>query len=131
MIGGIASNEASLLDALSYSHESERLSFLCNSPNQIIACLVPMLILLSRAFSSKDLLINWFVGDDSSAPPFHVTEIPLLLEILGLAGDSSSEEVIIAVGGGICWIMFGGCHRPWDLVDIPTMVRLTKGQTLE
>ena len=67
-----------------------------------------MPILLSRAFSSKDLLIDWLVGDDSSAPPFHATEIPLLLEILGLAGDTSSEVVIIAVGGRICWRMFGG-----------------------
>ena len=67
-----------------------------------------MPILLSRAFSSKDLLIDWFIGDDSSAPPFHATEIPLLLEILGLAGDTLSEVVIIAVGGRICWRMFGG-----------------------
>jgi hypothetical protein len=88
------------LDALSHSRESERLSFLCNSPKRIIACLVPTPILLSRAFSSKDLLIDWFVGDDSSAPPFHVTEIPLLLEILGLAGDTLSEVVIIYCGWG-------------------------------
>ena len=100
-IGGIASDEASLLDALSHSHKSERLSFLCNSPKRIIACSVPMPILLSRAFSSKDLLIDWFVGDDSSAPPFHAMEIPLLLEILGLlAGDTLSEVVIIELGGG-------------------------------
>jgi len=57
-IGGIASNEALLLDALSHSHELERLSFSCNSPKRIIACSVPMPILLSRAFSSKDLLID-------------------------------------------------------------------------
>ena len=57
-IGVIASNEASLLDALSHSHKFERLSFLCNSPKRIIACLVPTPILLSQAFSSKDFLID-------------------------------------------------------------------------
>jgi len=107
-IGGIATNVASLLNALSHSHESERLSFSCNSPKRIIACYVPTPILLSRAFSSKDILIDWFVGDDNSAPPFHAMEIPLLLEILGLAGDTLSEVVIIAVGGRIRWRMFGG-----------------------
>ena len=35
-------------------------------------------------------------------------EIPLLLEILGLAGDTLFEVVIIAVGGRIRWRMFGG-----------------------
>ena len=96
------------MDALSHSHESERLSFSCNSPKRIIACYVPTPILLSRAFSSKDILIDWFVGDDSSALSFHAMEIPLLLEKLGLAGDTSPEVMIIAVGGRICWRMFGG-----------------------
>ena len=35
-------------------------------------------------------------------------EIPLLLEKLGLAGDTLPEVMIIAVGGRICWRMFGG-----------------------
>ena len=99
------------MDALSHSHEFERLSFSCNSPKRLIACSVLKPILLSRAFSSKDLLNDLLVGDDDSAPPFHAAEIPLLLELLGSTGDlsvASSEAVIIAVGGRIRLRMFGG-----------------------
>jgi hypothetical protein len=99
------------LDVLSHSHKFESLSFSCNSPKRLIACLVPTPILLSRAFSSKDLLNDLLVGDDDSALPFHAAEIPLLLELLGLTGDlsvASSEAVITAVGGRIRLRMFGG-----------------------
>ena len=109
-IGGIASNEASFLDALSHFHEFERFSFSCNSPKRLIACSVPTPILLSRDFSSKDFPFDLLAGDDESAPPFHAAEIPLPLEILGLTGDlrvASSEAVIVAVGGRIR-LMFGG-----------------------
>jgi len=50
-------------------------------------------------------------SSDDSAPPFHAAEIPLLLELLGSAGDlsvASPEAVIIAVGGRIRLRMFGG-----------------------
>jgi hypothetical protein len=110
-IGGIASDEASLLHALFQSHEFERLSFLCNSPKRIIACLVPTPILRSWAFSSKDFLLDCSVGDDINAPPFHAAENPLLLDLLGSTGDlyvALSEVEIIAVGGRICRRMFGG-----------------------
>ena len=110
-IGGIASDEASLLDALSQSHEFERLSFLCNLPKRIIACSVLMPILQSQAFPSKDFLLDCSVGDDFNAPPFHAAENPLLLDLLGSTGDlylASSEVEIIAVGGRIFRRMFGG-----------------------
>ena len=110
-IGGIASNEVSLLNALSHSHEFERFSFSCNSPKRLIACSVPTPILLSRDFSSKDFPFDLLAGDDESAPPFHAAEIPLPLEILGSTGDlrvASSEAVIIAVGGRFRFRMFGG-----------------------
>jgi hypothetical protein len=110
-IGGISYDEASLLDALSQSHEFERLSFLCNSPKRIIACSVPTPILQSQAFSSKDFLLDCSVRDDVNAPTFHAAENPLLLDLLGSTGDlyvASSEVEIIAVGGRICRKMFGG-----------------------
>ncbi len=86
-----------------------------------------MPILLSWAFSSKDLLNDLLVGDDDSAPPFHAAEIPLLLELLGSTGDlsvASSEAVIIAVGGRIRLRMFGGfgiggCQTPLGSDLIP------------
>ena len=109
-IGGIASNEASFLDALSHFHEFERFSFSCNSPKRLIACSVPTQILLSRDFSSKDFLFDLLAGDDESAPPFHAAEIPLPLEVLGSKVDlrvASSEDVIVAIGGRIL-LMFGG-----------------------
>jgi len=90
------------LDALSHSHEFES--------KRLIAYSVPTPILLSWAFSSKDLLNDLLVGDDDSASPFHAAEIPLLLELLGSTGDlsvASSEAVIIAVGGRIRLRMFG------------------------
>ncbi len=110
-IGGIASDEALLLDALSQSHKFERLSFLCNLPKRIIACLVPMPILQSRAISSKDFLLDCSGQDDVNAPSFHAAENPLLLDLSGLTGDlyvALSEVEIIAVGGRICRRMFGG-----------------------
>ena len=106
----MASNEASFLDALSQSHKFERLSFSCNSPKRIIACSVPTPILRPRAFSLKDALLDFFIGGDVSDSPFQTTEIPLPLDLLGSTGDlyfASSEVVIIAVGGRICWIIFG------------------------
>ena len=131
-IGGIASNEASFLDALSHFHEFERFSFSCNSPKRLIACSVPTPILLSRDFSSKDFPFDLLAGDDESAPPFHAAEIPLPLEILGSTGDlrvASSEAVIVAVGGRIR-LMFGGfaTDRGWtplgsDLIPYSGILR--------
>ncbi len=50
------------------------------------------------------------LGDDGSAPPFHAVEIPLPLDLSGSTGDlyfALSGVAIIAVGGRICWVMFG------------------------
>jgi hypothetical protein len=97
MIGRMASNEASLLDALSRSHRVEKLSFLCNSPKTVIACLVLTPILQSCAFSLKDFLLDCFVGDNSSALPFHAAEIPLLLGLSGQLGDLLYASVDVEI----------------------------------
>jgi hypothetical protein len=86
-IGGMASDEESLMDALSQSHEFEILSFLCNLPKRAITCLVLTPILQSRAFSLRDFLLDCFVSDNVSAPPFHVAEIPLFLDLSGSIRD--------------------------------------------
>ncbi len=56
-------------------------------------------------------MLDCVVGNNDSAPPFHVVEIPLLLGLSGLLGDllySSIDVEIIAVGGRICWRVKGG-----------------------
>ncbi len=77
MVGRRSLYRASLLDALSWSHEHEWHSILCNLPNKLITISVPMPILFLQVFSSKDFLVF-------SAPPrakdtipsFHATTIP-------------------------------------------------------
>jgi hypothetical protein len=124
----MASNEALLLDILSQSHKVEKHSFLCNSPKSIIACLVPMPILKSHAFSLKDFFLDCVVGDNNSAPPFHVAEIPLLLGLLGLLGDllySSVDVEIIAVGERIHWRVNGGFFD-WSRLDTADVNRMER-----
>ncbi len=63
-------------------------------------------------------MLDCSVGDDVNAPPFHAAENPLLLDLLGSTGDlyvALSEAEIIAVGGRVCWRMFGGflIDRGW------------------
>jgi hypothetical protein len=107
----MASNEASLLATLSQSHDVEYFPFSCHSPKNIIACSVPTPILQSRAFSSRDFLLDCFVSDNSGAPPFHAVEIPLLLVLSGSLRDllyASVDVEINAVGGRIRWRVKGG-----------------------
>jgi hypothetical protein len=73
--------------------------------------LVSTPILQSHAFSSKDFLLDCFVSDDNSAPPFHAVEIPLLLFLSGLLRDllyTSVDFEINVVGGRISWTVKGG-----------------------
>jgi hypothetical protein len=52
----------------------------------------------------KDFLIDYFVSDDVSAPPFHAAAIPLFLDLSGSIKDllvALSEAEISAVGGRI------------------------------
>ncbi len=51
-------------------------------------------------------MLDCFVGDNDSAPPFHAVEIPLLLVFLGLLRDllhASVDAEINAVGRRIHW----------------------------
>jgi hypothetical protein len=70
-----------------------------------------MLILQSFDFFLKDFLLDCFVGNNDSAPPFHAVEIPLLLVLSRLLRDllyPSVDVEINAVCGRIRWRVKGG-----------------------